>query len=104
MSNPCDVDLLPVTIFTVDDYAEKVLGANQYSYSWRLAYGTLLGYSEKQTMSQLIFETQVLKLQDIMKYPLQSSYTTSNEGEVGQGAPEKDPEDLSPSGEKSRNR
>lgn len=107
VSNPCDVDLLPVTIFTVDDYAEKVLGANQYSYSWRLAYGTLLGYSEKQTMSQLIFETQVLKLQDIMKYPLQSSYTTSNEGEtgeVGQGAPEKDPEDLSPSGEKSRNK
>ena len=104
VSNPCDVDLLPVTIFTVDDYAERLLEANQYSYSYRLAYGTLLGFTEKQTMAELMFETQILGLQDLMKYPLQSSYTTSSEsGEVGQGAPEKNPEDLSPSGEKSRN-
>jgi hypothetical protein len=42
-----------------------------------------------------------------MQYPLQSSYTTSNDGEkgtVGEGAPEKSPEDLSPSGERSRNK
>lgn len=104
VSNPCDVDLMPVTIFTKDEYAEKLMESDQYSYSYRLAYGTLMGFTEKQTMGELMFETQVLKLQDLMKYPLQSSYTTSNDGEVGQGAPEKNPEDLSPAGEKSRNR
>ena len=105
VSNPCKVDLLPVTIFTVDDYAEKLLEANQYSYSYRLAYGTLMGFTEKQTMAQLTFETQVLGLQDLMKYPLQSSYTTSSEsGEVGEGAPEKDVTELSPEGERSRNK
>ena len=35
-----------------DDYAEKLLEANQYSYSYRLAYGTLLGFTEKQTLWQ----------------------------------------------------
>ena len=57
-------------------------------------------------MASLMFESQILGLQDLMKYPLQSSYTTSNngeKGEVGQGAPEKDTGDLSPSGERSRN-
>ena len=42
-----------------------------------------------------------------MKYPLQSSYTTSNDGEVGtvgEGAPEKDVTELSPEGERSRNK
>lgn len=103
-SNPCNVDLLPVTIFTVEDYAKSLLEANQYSYSYRLAYGTLLGFTEKQTMAQLKFENEVLGLPDIMKYPLQSSYTQSGEtGEVGEGAPEKDVTELSPSGERSRN-
>lgn len=105
VSNPCEVDLMPVTIYTVDDYAEKLLEANQYSYSYRLAYGTLMGFTEKQTMAQLMFETSVLGLQDIMKYPLQSSYTqTGVDGEVGQGAPEKPVEELSPEGERSRNK
>lgn len=105
VSNPCEVDLMPVTIFTKEDYAEKLIESNQYSYSYRLAYGTLMGFTEKQTMAQLWFETQVLNLQDMMKYPLQSSYTQSGtEGEVGQGAPEKPVEDLSPEGEKARNR
>jgi hypothetical protein len=53
-----------------------------------------------------MFESQVLKLQDLMMYPLQSSYTMTGEetGEVGQGAPEKNPEELTPSGDRSRNK
>jgi hypothetical protein len=106
VSKPCTVKQLPVTIFTKDDYRKTFLEANQYSYSYRMALGTLMDIPEKQTMSSLIFETQALKLQDLMQYPLQSSYTTSNDGEkgeVGQGAPEKPAEELSPSGERSRN-
>ena len=63
--------------------------------------------SERETMAQLTFETQVLKLQELMQYPLQSSYTTSNDGEkgeVGEGAPKKPAEELSPEGERSRNK
>lgn len=105
ISNPCNVDLLPVTIFTVDDYRESLLEANQYSYAYRLAYGTLLGFSEKQTMAQLKFENEILGLPDIMKSPLQSSYTQSGDnGEVGEGRPTVDDDQLTPEGERSRNR
>lgn len=107
VSKPCTVKQLPVTIFTKDDYRKTFLEGNQYSYSYRMALGTLMDVPEKQTMASLIFETQVLKLQELMQYPLQSSYTTSNDGEkgtVGEGAPEKDVTELSPEGERSRNR
>lgn len=107
VGKPCKVNLLPVTIHTKEDYQKALLEANQYSYSYRLAYGTLMDISERETMAQLIFETQALRLQDLMCYPLQSSYTTSNDGEkgtVGEGAPEKSPEELSPEGERSRNK
>ena len=80
--------------------------ANTYAFSYRLAYGTLLDFSERETMASLLFETQLLGLQNIMKYPLQSSYTqsgNSDQGQVGEGAPEKDSGELSPSGERSRN-
>jgi hypothetical protein len=73
-----------------------------------MALGTLMDVPEKQTMASILFETQALKLQELMQYPLQSSYTTSNDGtekgEVGEGAPEKPVEDLSPEGERSRNK
>ena len=102
VSNPCVVNLLPVTIHTKEDYAKSMLEACQYSYSYRLAYGTLMDISERDTMASLMFETQVLGLQNLMQYPLQSSYTTSNDGEGG--APEKDVTELTPEGERSRNK
>ena len=72
----------------------------------RLALGTFMGFSERETVSALHFEQDVLGLHDIMKYPLQSSYTMTGEeekGEVGQGAPTKPDDQLSPSGDRSRN-
>lgn len=106
VSNYCKIKYLPITIYTKEDYRKNLLEANQYGYMYRLAYGTLLGFSERQSMAAFKFESDVLGLQDIMKYPLQSSYTSTNEGEkgqVGEGRPEKDSGDLSPSGERSRN-
>ena len=107
VSNYCHTSYMPITIYTKEDYRKSLLEANQYGYAYRLAYGTLEGFTERQTMAALKFETEVLGLQDIMKFPLASSYTQSGEtekGEVGQGAPEKDSGDLSPSGERSRNK
>lgn len=99
--NACKVKYFEVSVYTKDSLAEQLLTSCQYSFSNRLAYNTLLGISEKDTLAMIYFETEVLKLQDIMKYPLQSSYTAS--GEVGQGAPTKDDDDLTESGERARN-
>ena len=75
----------------------------QYGYNYRLSYGTLLGFSERQTMAALKYETGVLGLQDLMKYPLKSSYTASNDSNGEAGRPETPDDELSPSGERSRN-
>lgn len=110
VKNPCKVDFFELTVLTKDDFREKLLTACQYSYSYRLAVGTLYGFSEKETLASLYLENQILKLQDVMKFPLQSSFTSVSgtedgyTGEVGQGAPTKDPGELSPSGERDRNR
>lgn len=105
-SNYCPVSYMPVTIYTKEDYRKTLLESNQYGYSYRLAYGTLLGFNERQTMAALKFETETLGLQNLMVYPLVSSYTSSGgteKGQVGEGRPESDSGDLSPSGERSRN-
>lgn len=103
LSDHCHVQYSPVTIFTKEDYRKNLLESNQYGFMYRLEYGTLLGYTERQTMAELLFESQLLNLQDLMQYPLQSSYTTSNDGNQTGGRPEKDSGELSPSGERSRN-
>ena len=104
VSNYCPVTYMPVTIYTKEDYRKTLLEANQHGFSYRLAYGTLEGFSEKQTISALKFEVEVLGLPDLMKYPLASSYTqSSNSTEEEIGRPEKDAGDLTPSGERSRN-
>ena len=111
-SNPCTVKHFEVSVYTKDDLYEQLLQTCQYSYSNRLALNTLLGISEKETISMNFLENQVLKLPEIMRYPLQSSFTTSNDGsvdedgytnETGQGRPKVDDDSLSDSGERSRN-
>lgn len=106
LSNYCHTEYLPVTIYTKDDYRKTLFESLQYGYAYRLAYGTLLGFSERQTIAQLKFENDILGLPDSMKYPLSSSFTTAGgdeQGQVGEGRPQKDVTELSPSGERSRN-
>lgn len=109
--NPCKVDFFELTVLTKDTFREKLLTANQYSYAYRLALGTLYGFSEKETLASLYFENELLGLPDIMKYPLNSSFTASGSttedgytNETGQGRPTVDDGELSPEGERSRNR
>lgn len=106
MTKPCRVKHFECSVYTKDELAKQMMESCQYGYSNRLAYGTLIGVSEKEQLAQIYLETEVLKLQDKMIYPLASSFTTTNEGytpEVGQGAPEKDPSELTPAGDKTRN-
>jgi hypothetical protein len=112
-SNPVTVKHFECSVYTKDTLYDQLLQSCQYSYSNRLALNTLLGISEKETIAMNFLENEVLKLPEIMRYPLQSSFTTSNDGsvdedgyttETGQGRPSVDDDELSESGERSRNR
>lgn len=110
LNNPSRVEHFEVSIYTKDDFAEQLLKSCQYSFANRLAYNTLLGFSEKDTLAMAFFENDVLGLPDIMRYPLQSSYTQGGNtedgytSETGQGAPKKDDDDLTESGDRMRNK
>ena len=110
LSNPSKVHCFEVTVYTREKLAEQLLTSCQYSYSNRLAYNTCLGISEKETLALNYLENEVLKLPDIMQYPLSSSFTSSGSNttedgytsEIGQGAPKKDDDELSESGDRMR--
>ena len=102
----CNVKYFRCTIYTKDDLKDSLFSSCQYSFSNRMAYNTFNGISEKTTLAMEFFETKVLNLPEIMNHPLQSSYTTAGGEAVDDegGRPDSNPEDLSPSGERSRNR
>lgn len=107
VSDHCHMSLMPVTIYTKEEYRKNLLESMQYGFMYRLQYGTLLGFTERQTMAELKFESEILGLQNKMIYPLSSSFTSSGNGEIGQvgeGRPLTDDTQLSPSGERSRNK
>ena len=106
-SKAAKVNHFEVSVYTKKMLADDLLKSCQYSYANRLAYNTCLGFSEKDTMATLYLENQILHLPDLMKFPLDSSFTSSGSEdgyttEVGQGAPTKDAGDLSDSGSRSR--
>jgi hypothetical protein len=106
VSTPCKVKHFEISEYTKEDFRKAFLESQQYSFMSRLALGTLYGMSEKATLASIHFEQEILGLQNLMTYPLQSSYTqtTANDpsSEDG-GRPKKDEGDLSESGDRSRN-
>ena len=102
--NACRVKYFEVSVYTKDELKESLLTSCQYSFSNRLSYNTLLGISEKDTLAMMNLEENILKLHEKMIYPLQSSYTQSGteSGEVGEGRPTVPDDELSPSGQRSR--
>lgn len=109
LNNPAKVEHFMVSVYTKKDLADQMLESCQYGYPNKIAYNTLLGVSEKETLGQIFLEEDILELHDRMKYPLSSSFTQSSSDddytpETGQGAPTKDPEDLSESGDRMRNK
>ena len=102
----CKVEYFETTVYTRQELREELLKSCQYSYANRLAYNTLNDISEKATLAMDYFENEVLKLPEKMTHPLQSSYTSSNtgeKGEIGQGRDKIPDDELSDSGERSRN-
>ena len=102
VSNPAHVEYLKVSPYTQADKAEEFLKSCQYSFASRLAYNTLLGISEKQTLAMIYMENELLGLPDLMIHPLMSSYTQSSDGEAGR--PETPDEELTDSGQRTRDR
>ncbi len=102
VNNACFIKFFEISIYTRDKFRESILESAQYGLPNKLAFNTLNGFSELQTLALNFLEEECLGLTDKFR-PLQSSYTQSGTGEVGQGAPEKDATELSPSGERSRN-
>ena len=99
VANPCKVEYFEVSIYTKEDVQKTLLESCQYGFSNRLAYNTFNGISEKSTMAMAVLENEILGMPDKM-IPLSSSYTTSNdEG----GRPTTPDDELSDSGERSRN-
>lgn len=99
-ANPCNVKYFEVSIYTKEDLQATLLESCQYGFSNRLAYNTFNGISERATIAMQILENEILNMPNKM-IPLSSSYTQSGEG--GTGRPEVPDDELSGSGERSRN-
>lgn len=100
VANPCKVEYFEVSIYTKEDVQATLLESCQYGFSNRLAYNTFNGINEKATMSMMMLENTILGLPDKM-IPLSSSYTQTGNDEGGR--PTVDDDELSDSGERSRN-
>ena len=101
LSNPAKVHLFMVSPYTKDDFQEDLLEGAQNGLPTALAYNTLNEISELDTMAMLEMQ-EILGIPDKL-VPLSTSYTQGSKGEIGEGAPTKNPDELSPSGERSRN-
>ena len=100
--NACDVKYFEVSIYTKDDLQATLLESCQYGFSNRIAYNTFNGISEKATIAMQTLENEILDLPSKM-IPLSSSYTQSGDGEEEVGRPEVPDDEISDSGERSRN-
>lgn len=102
--SPCKVEYFEITIFTKEELKKSLLESCQYSFSNRLAYNTLNGISEKDTLAMDFLETEVLKLPSKMINPLQSSYTTSNSQTSSEGGrPRSEDDQVSDGADRMRN-
>jgi hypothetical protein len=90
-----------VSVYTKEDVQATLLESCQYGFSNRLAYNTFNGISEKATMAMNLLENTILGLPEKM-IPLSSSYTQSGTNDEG-GRPKTPDDELSDSGERTRN-
>lgn len=94
--------LLPdITYFNANEEFDKYLKASQFGFQGSKTMGNaVLGISQNQSYGLGLMENEMLKMQDTM-IPVQSSHTQSSDsGESG--AKEKKAEDLTESGQQTR--
>lgn len=76
VSSPAKVKFFEVSVYTKDAFKKSMLESAQYGLPTKLAYNTLNGFSEKETLALNFLEENILKISEKFK-PLQSSYTQS---------------------------
>lgn len=102
LNNASKVHFFIVSPYTKKDFQEQLLTSAQNGLPMALAYNTMNEFSEKDTLAMLQLQ-DILNIPDALK-PLSTSYTQSGtDGEVGQGRPQTDDDELSPSGDRTRN-
>ena len=97
LSNPCKVKFFPVTVYTKEQYKEELLTSGSNGLPTKLAYNTLNGYSEKDTIALNFLEESVLHLGEVL-VPWNTSYTQSAEA----GRPKTPDDELTDSGDRTR--
>lgn len=99
LGDPCKVKFFPVTVYTKEQYKEELLTSGSNGLPVKLAYNTLNGFSEKDTVALNFLEEQVLHLGETL-VPWATSYTQSNKKEVGR--PKTPDDELTDSGDRTR--
>ena len=82
VDNPSFVKFLELSVYTKDAYKESILKDNTYGLAPKLLVNSLNGFSERETMALDFLERECLQLEF---QPVQSSHTTSNDGNEGGG-------------------
>ncbi len=95
------VTFLDCSPFNRKELAEQYLKACQYGLPFISMYAATQGISQSEMDCLSFLENEVLDLTSRFK-PLQSSSTQSSGGKDEGGAPQKEPDELSDSGEQSR--
>lgn len=103
-----EVSILDVTVFNRQEMFKMQQEGATYGFATKLATSAILGQEPIETMNQMYLENVVLGMPDAM-IPLQSSHTMSSDSvavdeKKASGGQEKDDEELSDEGVKSRDK
>ena len=77
-----DFEILPITIFNLQDFQQSYFRGAQYGYSKMFA-GVAMGIKQIDQLSLMNFENDFLEM-SLKMVPLQSSYTTSGKTIIGE--------------------
>ena len=99
-NNGMRVKYMPITPYFKDEAIKQVKEACTLGLPMKTQYATLMGMSPMDMNSMLHLENDILGLQDKF-VPMQSTYTQTGDSDTG-GAPEKDPDELSDAGAKTK--
>lgn len=101
LKNPSKVKFFEVSVYTKEAFKKSLLEAAQYGLPTKLAYNSLNGFSEMDTLSLNFLEEQCLGITDLF-VPLRSSHTESGKSDTG-GRPQSEiPTDESESSAEKR--
>lgn len=105
LSNPSKIHFFRTGQYTKDNLRKNLLEDAQNSLAAKTSIMALdAGFSPLESLAMNHLENDILKLGNKFNEPLSSSFTQSGSttGQVGQGAPEKDPDELSDSGDRTK--